>query len=664
MSVTLGMPQTAGNLLVVFAGWNDGSAVVTSVTDTRSDTFALAIGPTRQSTALSQSIYYAKNIAGGPNTVTVQFSPAAVNADIRVLEYAGLDRAAPFDSAIGASGNGGLADTGNLLTHATGDLLVAGDMVLTGTPTAGTGYTARIITSPDGDIAEDKVAGAAGSYNATAPVSAPNGWVIQLAAFKVAGSGGTGGTTGTAGTTGSAGSGGTTGTAGTTGSAGAGGSGGCATFPLGGNDRTLTTSCGTPFLVAGDSPQCFTANLSTANMNAYAAARAAQGFNAIWVNLLCDTYTGGRADASTYDGIRPFTGTLGNGAYDLSKPNPAYFARVDAAVAAAAAHGIAVFLDPIETGGFIDTIRTNGASALRAYGQFLGTRYRSSPNVSWMSGNDFHVNGTDDPLVKAVALGIRDVSTQLQSIELDWPAYSSTLDDSLWQPSFANMNLSYSYNPAYVLMLHDYDRSPHLPNIFIEGNYEEENAEGGTHLTNAHDIRTQAYWSNLSGATGQFYGNHWEVFILDNATWQSRLAGDKGAPQMAFVKSLFEARRWWQLVPDEAHTVVTAGLGNCLPANTTQGTGSPNAQDNTCATTARTPDGALVMTYMPTARTLTVVMSKLAGPTTARWYDPTSGTFTAISGSPFANSGSRTFAPPAGSHADGFSDWVLVLEAQ
>jgi hypothetical protein len=50
--------------------------------------------------------------------------------------------------------------------------------------------------------------------------------------------------------------------------------------------------------------------------------------------------------------------------------------------------------------------------------------------------------------------------------------------------------------------------------------------------------------------------------------------------------------------------------------------------------------------------------------TSARWYDPTTGAFTAISGSPFANSGTRAFSPPAANHADGFSDWVLVLETQ
>ncbi len=72
------------------------------------------------------------------------------------------------------------------------------------------------------------------------------------------------------------------------GGSGAGGSGNCASrFPLHVSDRLLVDACGIPFSVAGDSPQCLAATLSPANMGAYFAARAAQGFNTFWVDLLC-----------------------------------------------------------------------------------------------------------------------------------------------------------------------------------------------------------------------------------------------------------------------------------------------------------------------------------------------------------------------------------------
>jgi hypothetical protein len=83
---------------------------------------------------------------------------------------------------------------------------------------------------------------------------------------------------------------------------------------------------------------------------------------------------------------------------------------------------------------------------------------------------------------------------------------------------------------------------------------------------------------------------------------------------------------------------------------------------STCATAARTSDGSLVMAYLPTSRTITVDMSKLASMATARWYDPTNGAYVKIEGSPGANIESREFTPP-GSNSSGDGDWVLVLEA-
>ena len=76
----------------------------------------------------------------------------------------------------------------------------------------------------------------------------------------------------------------------------------------------------------------------------------------------------------------------------------------------------------------------------------------------------------------------------------------------------------------------------------------------------------------------------------------------------------------------------------------------------------RAPDGRLVIVYVLTIRPITVDMSKLSGPTAARWYDPRIGEYIKVGGSPFSNTGSRQFTPPGKNH-DGDGDWVLVLEA-
>ena len=49
------------------------------------------------------------------------------------------------------------------------------------------------------------------------------------------------------------------------------------------------------------------------------------------------------------------------------------------------------------------------------------------------------------------------------------------------------------------------------------------------------------------------------------------------------------------------------------------------------------------MVYLPSVRSITVEMSKLAGPATARWYDPTNGSYSAVSGSPIANANRHQF---------------------
>ena len=108
VNVTFTAAQVAGDLNVVVVGWNDSTASVSSVTDSKGNAYTLAVGPTIISGTLSQSIYYAKNIvsaAAGTNTVTVTFSTAAISPDIRILEYSGADPNSPVDVTAANTGN-------------------------------------------------------------------------------------------------------------------------------------------------------------------------------------------------------------------------------------------------------------------------------------------------------------------------------------------------------------------------------------------------------------------------------------------------------------------------------------------------------------------------------------------------------------------------------
>ena len=178
VTVTYPLTQVAANLNIVVVGWKDTTSTVQSVRDSAGNAYRLAIGPT-SSTKLRQSIYYAANIIGGNNSVTVTFSQNANYPDIRILEYQGVST---LDVEVGASGAGSKASSGSATTTSSNELIFGAGTTGGGFSAAGSGFTARIITTPDSDIAEDKIASTSGSYSATAVSSAA--WVMQMVAFK------------------------------------------------------------------------------------------------------------------------------------------------------------------------------------------------------------------------------------------------------------------------------------------------------------------------------------------------------------------------------------------------------------------------------------------------------------------------------------------------
>jgi hypothetical protein len=201
-------------------------------------------------------------------------------------------------------------------------------------------------------------------------------------------------------------------------------------------------------------------------------------------------------------------------------------------------------------------------------------------------------------------------------------------------------------------MLHSYNQSPVIPTFLVEAHYDQENVGKPPDYGTPAVLRREEYWTMLSGGTGQFYGNFytwsfspgWEHYI---DTW--------GVRQLTIWKNFFSSLPWYDLVPDQDHRVVTEGLGTYAEFTV------PVRHSDFCMA-AKTPDGSLVVAYMPTARTVTVNMSALKAPVKVKWFDPTNGEYTAVSGGALANTGSHQFTPPGRNH-DGDSDWVLELDS-
>ena len=437
------------------------------------------------------------------------------------------------------------------------------------------------------------------------------------------------------------------------------------------NNRYLVDAEGKPFLMVGISPQNLIVNLSVPEAAEFMANRRSYGVNALWINLFCITTKGScPKDATTYDGIAPFL-TPG----DLATPNPAYMQRADDMLKLAEQSGMVVLLDPIETESWLPVLRQNGIEKAFRYGQFLGSHFSNRANIIWLHGNDFQSwrNRVDTALVQAVARGIRSVeATHIHTAELNYWT-SGTLDDPSWS-GLVELDAAYSYLPTFAQVSAEYERGDHKPVFMVEAAYEGENnffADGGS-LAN---LRKQEYWTMLSGGSGQLYGSAWS-WPLEKG-WQARL-DTPGILQLKIMKNLFAPRKWYELRPDRDHTTITGGydpiacfVGHMavwvahfpIPKRLISiASRSGYIAANECATAARTDDGSLVIAYMPTLRSLTVDMTRLAGPAIARWYDPTDGGFTDAGGAPIANVGNATFGPPSRNRA-GDQDWILVLEA-
>jgi hypothetical protein len=180
-TLSLAFPKStfAGDLILVGFDF-DTNSTPSSVTDSQGNIF-VEVGSQLTSPGGARSrVYYAKNIKGGADTVTINLTANSSWFKMYLNEYSGVDRTNPIDAQAGASGNATAVSSGTTAA-ALGDLIYGycvGDL----TCTAGSGFAARSILS--NNLIEDKTVGAAGTYAATG--SATGGWTMQMAVLRKA----------------------------------------------------------------------------------------------------------------------------------------------------------------------------------------------------------------------------------------------------------------------------------------------------------------------------------------------------------------------------------------------------------------------------------------------------------------------------------------------
>lgn len=415
--------------------------------------------------------------------------------------------------------------------------------------------------------------------------------------------------------------------------------------------RHLVHADGTAFFWLGDTAWELFHRLSRAETERYLEDRRRKGFTVVQAVVLAEY---GGLDVPNAEGALPLEGN------DPTRPNEAYFRHVDWAVDAAARRGLYVGMLPTwgdkwnkkwGTGPEIFT-----PANARAYGFFLGRRYRDKPVVWILGGDRSPERPADFAVIRAMAEGLRAGDGGAHLI-----TYHPQGDQSSAQYFHGDPWLAFDmFQSGHMRRDIANDRfvdaaralAPAKPVVDGEPRYEDHpiNWDPKNGWFDEADVRQAAYWAVLAGAAGHTYGDHniWQFWQPGRAPvsaartpWTVAL-GHPGSAQMGHLRRLFESRPFLLLEPDQ-------GLVDVAAADT--GPARPRA--------ARAGDSSYAFAYTPLGRALRVRLDRLRGAAVrASWFDPREGT-SAPAGT-WAARGVQTFTPPG--PAGRGRDWVLVLD--
>ncbi len=452
------------------------------------------------------------------------------------------------------------------------------------------------------------------------------------------------------------------------------GTSGAATYPLkvSANQRYLVDQESVPFPILGRTAW-FVVSLAAPDYQAFIDDSVTRGYDAVEMHVLNHDPRGNRPpfggngalpflrrlDGATWSGARSIS-RIDDEAPDFSTPNEAYWSYVDAFLAFCESRGVVVFIFPAYAGysggeqGWMKEMTANGVTKTRAYGAFLANRYKNRKNLVWMMGGDMGSFTTAQADVEGALLdGLKSV-TQQQSVffSAEWSSGMNATDQN---PLGSSMSLNGVYNWKGHVSAQGrraYGNSRIKPAFLLEEPYDEEGPDGtGANPSATQPVRRFQWWGWLSTIGGYVSGNGhvWRF----GPNWRDHL-DTRGSRDMARLNAFVKSIAWFELVPSGLagmRTLVTAGGGE------------PDTPGYVAA--AATPEGKLLVAYLPPAHRggITVDLAAMRGSAHARWFDPTSGSYTAIPGSPFSNTGTRSFTPP-GVNSAGDGDWVLMLETQ
>src|ERR1051326_8927033 len=141
---------------------------------------------------------------------------------------------------------------------------------------------------------------------------------------------------------------------------------------------------GEPFFWLGDTVWSIVSRYTPEEAEFYLEQRRAQGFDVLNVMLIFNGGPGLKTPMADRRGNLPFLNM------NPATPNDKYFRNVDRVVALARREGFTLGIAACggSSGSFIDKQKVITAANARAYGRWLGHRYRNDRNIVWVNGFD------------------------------------------------------------------------------------------------------------------------------------------------------------------------------------------------------------------------------------------------------------------------------------
>lgn len=436
------------------------------------------------------------------------------------------------------------------------------------------------------------------------------------------------------------------------------------------NGRYLVDQTDRPWRIQADAGWYMTTEATEADVDAYLATRKAQGFNSFYLMVIVSQ--GGPPHApNNRNGDMPFATPGVFATVEGNASSVRYWQWIDLIVAKAAAQNMVVMFSYTYLGfqgdGWYPEIvnQPGGRQACFNWGVWLGNRYKNKPNILWFTLGDYTppFGSEGEARTLEIIRGIKSTgATQLFMAEPSGGNSNPIMDAPAFAP-FLDMNSFYGYGygagECYPQAARAYGVTPPKPAWVQEGGYEYDNLAGRYQALSFETRRTR-FWAVLGGGTaGDGFGNS------DVYQWREHPQSmmSPGARYSTLAFDLFATFPWWDLRP--------SGTEPGFAGKNLIVSGEGDYNDLDYVTSALTADGQYLMAYIPTeggtnARTITVDMTALSGPSRARWWNPATGVFTSIA-TGLPNTGTRAFTSPGASEAPhsgapaGTNDWILFL---